>query len=483
MLMQSRMRFAVLTECVRRVAPMYAMWAFILLMFGSFQRMATTDGVDASVVRFDSLLAGSMTAAWVVAMMVTGHMQRREFNQLPVSRRDLWVSRWWLSVLVPGLVAAVGSAGGELITHYPSPNLASTSHVALAVTCCATWGAVSMMMQRTGWLERFKFLDRLPPHSKARRILAITAIVWVLGWVVGGIGLPFVLAPMIVATVDSSAAGTYVLAIVAAAVVLAQYLHQPPLKARPPIARVVRRDASAGPNPAAAPSTSSSVSGVSFIYWREARKGLWTLGIATAAIFGYWTVFESTQPLVDFLRRYWLLPFDTTGSEFPLWFFMLIPILSPQGDDVRREIRRLRTLPFSGRSLSQVLMIRALIGPTMLWIAGLALHVAVLGAAPSQWRLSAVMMLFGVIAVMHATSLALAGRKWAQPAGVFGMMTIGALWTRLFGLSVPSLPAMFGSVLLVLVIALWLSERSIRKRSLLYSRYDGPLAAAQARFS
>lgn len=475
-----RQRLAIITECARRVAPMYALWAIFVVMFAWFRQMAAADGVDLAMGRSDNVVAWSMTATWLVAMMATGHLQRREFNQLPASRRDLWVSRWWLSVVAPGTVAAVGTAGSEIITHYPSLSLASVSHIVLATLCCATWGAVSMMMQRTQWLEGFKFLDRLPPHSKARRYLASFVIVWVLAWVFGGIGLPFVLAPVIIAIVATPTAGTYVLAVLAAAVVLAQYFHQPPVKARPPVARVVRRDTTAEPSPTATPSRSSSVSGVSFMYWREVRKCLWTLGIAAVAIVSYWSVFESTQPLVEFLGRYWLLPFDRAGADTPLWFFFLFPALAPQSDDIRREIRRLRTLPFSARSLSHALMIRVLIGPIALWIAGLVLHITVLRSAPSHLHLGALVVLMGVLAMMHAVNLAIAGRRWAKAATIIGLAGCGFIVARVLGSDAHPNVAVIGWVLLV--GAQFLSQWAIRKQTALYSRYDGPLVATE-RFS
>ncbi len=472
-----KQRLMLAMEVTRRLSPMYAVLAFLIIGLGWLRKMAIADGEALAVARVSSVTAIGMTAAWLLAMMVQGHLQKRELVQLPVSRRDVWLCRWWLVVGGAGLVTAVASEIGAAIVNYRSPGLVTQSHVATTAACSALWGGLQLFHVRVPKVLG-NWFDAQPPHSSARTIGARIAVVWVIGWVLAPLALPFFVAPTIVRILEAnSPAGLTVMALWGA-LVLSRYVHTPPVKERPPIPRASRPDAASVATTTSATAT-SGVTGLRFMYWKTARRHLMFFLVTLTGVVGYWLVAESrTYSLTGALRAYWLLPFDGRGSTVPVPLVVLLFMWLAQ-DDAQAEIRRLRTLPLSGWSLSVALTLRAGLAPLLLWLMGLLLHVCVLQTLPVIWHTNALLLATGAFSFLGALALAVAGSRTAQSA-IFATAMLSGFAMDRFAPGFRPDAELTG--LLLLATAMKLSEWAILRRSPLYSRPRGS-AAFPERFS
>lgn len=470
------MRRRLLLECARRMAQMGSAGMLFLCGMGVWQIALVADG---ATLKISGILATAMTLSWLIGLTPETTLRQREIVQLPVSRRDLWVVRWWLGVTVPTVIVTAAGAIGIVTAEFLHQSFLTGGDIALIVGCSVLWGGLTMISWPSQW-PGLKQLDRLPPNSAARKLTARVMIAAVIAWFVAGLGLPFLLAPAIVRAAQSPTVWSYTVAIGFALLILSRYFHTPPLKERPPVTRAFRRDAPNASSVAGAPRADSNLTGLRFMYWRETRRSLLLVSIMLTGVLGYWWLFGSGS-LAGFLRAYWLLPFEGRGSESPFVLMMLIIfVLTSSNDDTQRGIRRLRTLPLSSWGLSQTLCLRALIPPTVLWAGGVVLHVLVLHTLPASLKLDVLALLLGGFATMHAIELVAAGRKMA---GMFAYIALGMASVN--GFARWPLPewTWTGSGLAVIAASLWISDWVIRRRSGLYAKYAGPTAAVESRFS
>ncbi len=472
------MRRRLLLECARRMLPTYLAGVFFILGVGWARQLVLLDGPDFAARGASGILAWAMAASWLMALIPTSTLQSREVAQLPASRRDLWVARWWLAVVIPAATATVASAIGTAMVSASRQAGLPAREIILISGCCAVWGGLSLNTSPAHW-PGLKSLDRLRPYSRARRIVGYLMILSVGVWCIAGVALPFALAPIITHAAALPTMVSGVIAIAFTLLTLARYFHVPPVAARPPSVRGLRPGATNTAPAMAAPSTTPALTGLGFMYWREARRSLWFVGSIIAAVIGYWWLFES-RPLASFLRAYWLLPFEGRGSELPLAVVIILMMLATFGDEVRRELRRLRTLPFSSWTLAVALWLRVLIAPLALWAGAVALQLVVLHRLPASIRLDVLLPVLGVLATMHALSLVVAGQKAAQSIIFVTLFLASAGMTRFWPDARPNMTLAGG---ILLVSALWGSEWAIRRRSPLYARYNTAITPAESRFS
>ncbi|MEI6245104.1 MAG: hypothetical protein WCQ64_08655 [Acidobacteriota bacterium] len=471
-------RLALLIECARRVLPTYVIGVFFMMSLGWAGQLLRLDSAGFATRGTSGILAWAMATAWALALIPTGTLQSREVAQLPVSRRDLWVARWWLAVVMPAATATVASAIGMAMVRASRQAGLPAREIILISGCCAVWGSLSLNTSPANW-PGLKSLDGLRPHSRARRVVAYLMTLSVGVWFLAGVALPFALAPIIARAAAQPTMASRVIAMALALLTLARYFHVPPIAARPPAVRGLRPGATNSAPTMAAPSTTPTLTGLGFMYWREARRSLGLVGFIIAAVIGYWWLFGSL-PLAAFLRAYWLLPFEGRGSEPPIAFIIILMMLTTFGDEVRRELRRLRTLPLSSWALATALWLRVLIAPLTLWTGAVVMHALVLHTLPTSSRPDVLLLLLGVLATMHAISLAVAGQKTAQSIIFVTLFVATAAMARFWPAARPSM-AVAGGILLV--SALWLSEWAIQRRSPLYARYNTAVTPAESRFN
>jgi hypothetical protein len=480
------MRWRLFFEGVRRTITLSGTGVLLIGGLGLKQVAVFAEG---ATVGISGVLAGAMALSCLMGLTPETTLRQREIVQLPVSRRDIWVVKWWLAVAVPAMIVTAANVIGIAIARFFHQTFLAGRDVALIAACAVLWSGLTMISWPSQW-PGLKRLDQLPANSAARKLTARVMIAAVIAWFAAGLGLPFLLAPSIARAAHSPSAWSYTLAAGLALLILSRYFHTPPIKERPSAVRAPRRDVANAPPAAAAPQADSALTGLRFMYWRDARRSLLLVSIMLAGVVGYWWLFESghravgaditTQTLAGFLRAYWLLPFAGRGSEPPIVPIMLIVFTLSSGDDIQREIRRLRTLPLSSWTLSQALCLRALMPAMVLWAGGILLHILVLHALPASLRLGAMALLLGGVAAFHAISLAAAGRKMA---GMFVYVTLGMASVNLFARWPLPEGTWAGLGFAALAASLWISEWVIRRRSRLYAKYAGPLAAVESRFN
>jgi hypothetical protein len=417
------------------------------------------------------IAAVAMTAAWFLAIVAGNHLQTREITRLPVTRRDLWVCHWWLAVVGPGVVTGAAAAIGAAWVNSASPQLFTARDVLLPAFCAAVWGSM-FLVQRPQWLTlAMGWIDRLPPRSTSRRLVGYAVVVWVLAYFIGGFALPFWIAPLVMRAAAAPTTFSYALAIGVAVLAVANYFHTPPITERTPVVR--------GVPPAAQSSTpksehvSDGPTGLRGLYWREVRWRLLVLCCILVVIVTACMMLGTPSAIV-LLRAHWLLPFDGAGSDVPVVGLIVLGAMLPHPPDgVRNELRLLRTLPLTSRSLRNALTLRALLGPLMLWTAALGLHAAMLRTVPESFRLDLLLALLGVVAMVQASALAITGTRASRWAAAAGMALVGAGANVYVRFEQTPWALIGGSLLMV---AMWLSEWSIRRRGLLYARHSAPTA-------
>ena len=90
---------------------------------------------DGATPEISSVLATAMTISWLMGLTPETTLRQREIVQLPVSRRDLWVVRWWLAVAVPAVIVTAASAIGIVTARLFHQSFLTGGDVALIVGC------------------------------------------------------------------------------------------------------------------------------------------------------------------------------------------------------------------------------------------------------------------------------------------------------------------------------------------------------------
>ena len=144
-------------------------------------------------------------------------LEAREIARLPVSRREIWIARWSLAVVVPPTAIAIGLAAGALMGHVS----AGPDRFLLAMLYCCLYGGCYMAVSAAVPLTAF----RTPGGWAVIRILIRMIVIRSAACLWFGKYLPRTLHDLRGPTMSALVA--------AAGVTIASYFNHPPIMERP----------------------------------------------------------------------------------------------------------------------------------------------------------------------------------------------------------------------------------------------------------
>lgn len=402
----------IVIDTVRRLWTVYAMLSGGILGLSWIGARAFANGADLGAM--GDVRALSMASAWFLALTPAIVLEQREIARLPVSRREMWIARWWLSTIVPAVLIA---AALLLAAQVSGPQWPSGNAVVFPALYALLYGGCFMAVTA---LLPFRQAADSTGGTVVRSLFLIFVVM------LGGAGWPFWFArylPHTLAELGGPALGSI---IAAAGVTVASYFNHPPVTARPS-RPTFKRKAPVWP---AAGKETSRLSGLPFLYWKEARKALLLNGSLISVAILYWWLFESGPravgevirftSLADFLNAGSALMFAdvsirSTRVHFPAVAMMLLASTSDVG--LMGEMRRFRTLPVSVTRLAGISSSLSVLTTSVFWIALLLLHVISLGTAPDSLRPDLFLVISGSIAVCLAIRLALPVHPFLKVVG------------------------------------------------------------------
>jgi hypothetical protein len=406
----------------------------------------------------------SMAVTWFLAFIPMAMLEQREIARLPVSRREFWIVRCWLSTAIPAGISAITLS----LAAFASPALAlDAGTIALATFYSFVYGGCFL----AGSIA-FK-----PAMGGGQGMWGTVRMLLVIfGFVLGGCGWPFLFAQYLPHSFAEFGGPMRSVVIAALGITVAAFLYYPPIVARASRPTMKRK----APAPSARRSTRDSLTGLPFMFWREARKALLLNGVMAAIAISYWWIFESGPWLVghvislpslaDFLNQGGALmfadPSRNAGEHFPLIIMFLVMTTSDVG--TMGEMRRLRTLPLSSTQLAVALSGLSVVTTIMLWIALLGLHIAALGNAPYSLRPDLFLTLSGSIALWLAVRLVFARSSIIQLAAPFFAGTMVAFPMFLAQPHALMRTAMMISGAAALVLSVLITRRALRRGSRIY---------------
>lgn len=368
----------------------YAIAFAIILLLGVLANSSLTEG---DVLWPPShVLSWSLAAAWFMACSPAMLLDAREVNTLPISRRELWIVRWWLAVVAPsallGLATSVASLAG-------SP-AAGPDHTALVLIFCAGYGGCYMALTAA-----FPLAGAFRPGAWGVARLMIRLVVIPLG----GAALPLWFAkylPLQVSDINGPALSTTIAAI---GVTIASYFHHPAITEH-----LTRRINPSKPSAPARPFAHGRLSGMPFLLWKEVRRSLLVYFAMLLVGIAYWRVFE-TRTLVEFFNASGALIFAGLPRGVNIGFPVIVMLLGAGTSDIGQggEMRYLRALPMSARRLAAILVAGDVVATATLWIVLLIAHVIVVGTAPQSLRPELFVLVAGLLSIATIARLLVSG--------------------------------------------------------------------------
>jgi hypothetical protein len=397
-----------------------------------------------------------------------------EVQFLPISRRSIWRTGWWLSVVVAIGVATTGKVIGLAAAHLLSDQPSMTiDMVWLSTTYDLAQAGALMIIVRA-----MLVLPTLQPTIWPRisRLLLTVAIILVMAATLLWPFLVFHLLPVRWQQLNAAAFGVIALGLALTAL---NYVMTPARIGMPG-----KRATQAA--------------------WRTSKR--WTPGFDRVnglrkLVFETWKAAVFTQVGVPLFiigsmaavnavmhgdaggwllepRDLGLLPFDgnmkssNPSSMFVLYFLGNAGLVWPfamigHQDVVQFMLRHLRTLPLGTRSLNTLMLALPLVSWVNLWLVLLVFHFAVGGGPVVSLRLGEWLALIGISALIRAMFLRWRSYLWPGALGavVFGIslfvakLALGAL---------PAIAATTGGICLLFAWAL--NHDTLMRSRLAYSR-------------
>ncbi len=389
-------------DTIRRAWLMYAMAFLSVLGVSAVRSKAALDGVDLGVG--GDAVAWSLAATWFVAFVPMVILEQREIARLPVSRREFWIVRCWLSAIIPAAMSAVMLSLAALV----SPTTALDSSVVVLATCYSFLygGCFLAVTIFTG-----------PLLIGATGFWGVTRVlIYVFGFLLGGAVWPFVFTKYLPHTFAEFGGPTRSVLIAAAGITIATFFYQPRIVTRASRPTFKR-------NPAASPVRRGALdrlTGLRFLFWKEARQPLAFVGGTLLMSIAYWRAFEPGTSAFEFFSAGKALLFapavPRAHEAFPVLLMLLITGAAPDGDLIR-DMRRMRALPLSTSQLAALVTSMGLLFAVLLWVCLLAVHAVVVGTWPVTLRPDLFMLIAGAIAMTTTVRLALPGSGIVKAVG------------------------------------------------------------------
>ena len=361
----------------------------------------------------------TMSGSVFLAVLVGDHYQARELYQLPVSRRQWWLARWWLCMTAPVVLAQLAVIWSEWSER--STLLTVEQHI-LFVTFGLLYSGCGLFVQSTGFGQAGEQPFTLGSAGWAFvTILAMTAAPLTLGHI-----LPHSFA-------DLNAPWIAVMAVMAAFTV-AGYRFTPALEARP--SRVPVRKLPAGV-PAVPQSFSlkprkwsDRLTGTTLVLWDESRKHFLIFTFMIVAGITAWVIgsqIKQLPPLAKVLRMAGALPFSDARREIAEEIvYGAVLAFAGFADGWSTRLRSLRALPLSSTRLAALPAMLGLISAAMLALALLILHLLMLRTMPVTARLDLFVTFAGFMALANA--IRIAGPGGVTVRGMLAWAPVGAIW-------------------------------------------------------
>lgn len=370
------------------------------------------------------LLAWSLTATWFLAFLPAMVLDGREIAQLPMSRREMWIVRWTLAVVVTA--ALFGTAfGAASLLRGADIGIARVATVALY---CGLYGGCYMAITAV-----FPLLVASEPGMMFRVLIRFIAIP------LGGAALPFSFAKHLPDVLSDAASPVTGFLIAAAGVTVAGYFNRPGIIERPSPPRLHSRGGAVLPKSKLLDYLPGNVlTGLPRWFWVHAREVVLVTPVAFLTV---WLLESATDGIKagstrEMLHQLQLLPFDTASAfQGPRGFNVLIFIFIGIGfrsREIMHRVRALRVLPMTATTLSIVLTAQSVVTAAAAWAWLLAIHGAVVGSPPTTLRPDIFLVFAGGLTLLRAIELAFPGRFVGGLIGAVVFIPAVSLATMIF---------------------------------------------------
>jgi hypothetical protein len=394
----------------------------LIFAMNLIQNGSWADG--AALKNAPDLVAWSLTATWFLAFFPTMALDGREIAHLPISRRDMWIVRWYLAVFLTAVLFATAFGASGLLQR---ADIGASRAVTIAVYC-ALYGGCYMAITAV-----FPLLVASEPGQMFRVLLRFIAIPIV------GAALPFSFArylPSDLIDVGNPIAGCL---IAAAGVTIVSYFYQPQIVERPSPPRPHRLNSTRMPKSKLLDYLPGNMlTGLHHWFWVHTREVVLVTPVAFLAV---WFLESVTGGIKgnsarEMLHQLQLLPFDTdVVFDGPHGFNILIFIFIGSGfrsREIMHRVRALRVLPMTAAALSLVLASQSFITAVSAWAWLLTIHMVIVGTLPTTLRPDILLVLAGGLTLLRSIELAFPGRFAGQMIGAIVFIPSLALATTMF---------------------------------------------------
>jgi len=359
---------------------------------------------------------GLLIAASLSVAVATGGVHAfvalapREIRMLPISAREIWVTRWWLSTVVAVGAGMTGKVVGWLVARtLAGPTAIPETTIWLSSLCDFAYAGLVLGLLAVPSARRGDAAWKKWPF-----VLAMIAFAGSVLW-------PFALIAVL--PVQWNQVVGFKAAVLAAALGATAYAYtfSPTVSAPGPHeARGSRRTRARSWMP-----TFSNVTGTRRLVLKAWLISLplqvvlplfvvGTYGLVDTFVEGHW------QGAAYYLRDLGLLPFEPDAEPLRfigIFIFVMVTSAAPWYLGQTREpeqamLRHLRTLPMSGSGLTLVLVLFPLASWLSAWLVLAVFHLAVTGLPPASLRLPEFAAAFGVSTLVRAVTLRRRRPQW-----------------------------------------------------------------------
>lgn len=418
----------------------------------------------------------TMSGAVFLSVLAGDHYQSRELYQLPVSRRQWWLARWWLCITAPVVLAQLAVVWSEWSER--STWLTVDQHI-LFIAFGLLYCGCGLFVQSTGFGQAGEQPFTLGSAGWAfLAILGMTAAPWAIGEF-----LPRSWSEL-------NAAWFVVIAVMAALTVIG-YRYTPPIKARPwarPAQRFIAA-APAQPKPVSLKPVkwTDRLTGTKLVLWDESRKHFLIFTFLIVVGVSVWAIASQVRQvpaLATVLRMAGALPFSDSRREISeVIVYGAVLAFAGFADGWSARLRSLRALPVSSTRLAAFPLVLGLVSAAVLALALLVLHLLVLRTMPVTPRLDLFLTFAGLTAI--ASTIRFAGPGDLTMRGMLGFAPVGAIWlgfgfaeTRQQMNTVQNALGMAGPVLLIISWAVM--RYAVGHRSAMYRPQPNPAIPGSA---
>ena len=410
----------------------------------------------------DVMVALSMTAAFCAGPLMVDHLITREVFLLPVSGRQLWRARWWVTTVGAVIVIAIpktAAIGRHGISFFLLSMLCDLAYVGVAP---ALWPLFNTQPRGPVWFRR--------------AAIRLGMILWLLTLGGGAVVWPFVMRASLPTEWGHLAGPSGLVLGVALVLTVIGYRHTPAPGAPRNLMRGRGETNPVRPSGLAAARIPERLTGVSYVLMRDAQVSF----AYAALVIGTLLVLGVLPDPADGLSAHITYAADSvvpgTGEFFgrSLWLMLLFSCC-PGGVQWQRVLRHARTLPLSTTQLIALLVAVPLMRWLAVWLV-LALLFVLDGRAPRPFAADTLLAFTAIPALMHAVGL---GMNHSRTTTVLGVMFVGLVTVTLslrFFAGIEevaaalrlSMTALVG--LVVLAAAVLLHYHTLTRRSATYRR-------------